>query len=473
MSRSLAALPLLALIVLLLAGGVLAWFWRERVTGKNARHVIAERRRRDLTGRGQAELRPIEESFQELRRQILQGNFAGAQEGLSVLTRRSGLTRPRGDWLRFHLMLASLLNQDPENAQTVADAEVRAGPFSRGEADRALADALDAMARAYGKASQAVPASAAARFGADGAGAFAPLLFGLKDLELGVTEEALRLLDRFLATRPAGDYAWVADYRPLAEERVRDLRVLGGLRERLKGADTTGKQQTLLAECERARDAPGSRGKIRELFESSAGILRQQLENTRKDEAAGLLAREAALNDADKGRWQAVRETAGSATRLFRYEEALATLRGVGTLRGADFLAARDALVERTARLAAFKAQLIVDVNAGAARGEPFPTRNGTTYPRGLVRADASGPRAGTDRGETALAWADLDPRALVRLAGRLAAAEPDPRAAAERRWLAATFAQEVGLFTEARALAGQAARDRPEYRDRLEPQFR
>ncbi len=469
--RRLAGILTLALLVLLAAGGALAWVLRDRLFGRDARGVIAERQRREAELR-KTEQGSVEEHFQESRQQLLKESFASAQDGFSELTRRAGLTRPQGDWARFHLILTSLLNQDLENAQAVADTEAKAGLFSREESDRPLANSLDAMAKAFGKPSQAVPASTANLFKPDGAEAFAPLLFGLKNLELGVTDDALRLLQAFLEAKPTGAYRWIADYRPLAEKRVQDLRTLAALRERLKGADTAQKQAALLAEFERAKgQLQTSDGKMVELFNASAGVLRSQLETTRKDEAGGVLAREAAQNDADKGRWQAARETAQSALRLFRYEEALATLKGLSTLRGADFVAARDALAERATRLAGFKRLLVADLNAGAGRGQPFPARNGTAYPQGIARADASaGLLAVTPRGEAPLAWTDVDPRALVGLATRVANAKAaaDPRAAAERRWLAATFAQEAGLFPEARALAEQAAKDRPEYRDKL-----
>ena len=471
----LAGILTLAFLALLVTGGTLtAWVLPGRPAGKNAREVIAEKQHQEAERR-RTEPGSIEERYQAARQQLLQGNFASAQDGFAELTRRSGLTRPQADWVRFHLVLASLLNQDLENAQAIADAATRAGPFSREEADRALANSLEAMARSFGKPSQAIPASTASLFQKDGAEAFAPLLFGLKDLELGVTDDALRILQSFLGAKPTGAYGWVADYQPLAEKLVRDLRVLGDLRGRLRDANTTSKQGALLAEFDRAKAQLQTEGKMVELFDGSAGILRQQLANARRDEAGGTLAREAAQNDADKGRWQAARETAQSATRIFRYEEALATLRGVSTtLKGADFIVARDALVERTTRLLGFKTQLIADLNAGAGRGEPVSARNGTTYPQGIARADMAGVRvvaSSPAAGEVSLAWTDVNPRALVRLAGRLADAKAtaDPRDAAERRWLAATFAQEVGLFPEARSLAERVARDRPEYQEKLD----
>ena len=470
----LAGILTLAFLVLLVTGGTLvAWVLPGRFSGKrNARDVIAEKQRLEA-GRRRTEQGSIEERFQEFRQRILQGNSAGAQDGFAELTRGSGLTRPQADWVRFHLILASLLNQDLDNAQRVADAETGAGPFSREESDRALSNSLAAMAKAFGKPSQAIPASAASLFQKDGAEAFAPLLLGLKDLELGVTEDALRLLQGFLDAKPTGAYGWIADYRPLAEKLVRDLRLLGGLRGQLKGADTAEKRAALLAEFGRAKAQLQTEGKMVELLDGSAGILRQQLATARRDAAGGALARETAQNDADRDRWQAARETAQSATRVFRYEEALATLKGVSTtLKGADFIAARDALVERTTRLLGFKTQLIADLNTGAGRGQPFATRNGTTYPQGIARADMAGVRAdASPAGEVSLAWMDVNPRALVQLAGRIAEAKvvADPQGAAERRWLAATFAQEVGLFPEARALAERAARDRPEYREKLD----
>ena len=472
----LAGILSLAFLALLVTGGTLAaWVLPGRPAGKNAREVIAERQRQEAERR-RTDQGSIEERFQGARQQLLKENFAGAQDGFSELTRRSGLTRPQADWVRFHLILASLLNQDLENAQGVADAETRAGPFSREEADRPLANSLETMAKAFGKPSQAIPASTASLFQKDGPEAFAPLLFGLKDLELGVTDDALRILQGFLGAKPTGAYGWIADYQPLVEKLVRDLRVLGNLRGRLKDANTAAKQGALLAEFDRAKAQLQTEGKMVELFDLSAGILRQQLENARRDEAGGALARETAQNDADRDRWQAARETAQSAIRVFRYEEALATLRRVSTtLKGADFIAARDALVERTTRLLGFKTQLITDLNAGAGRGEPISTRNGTAYPQGIARADMAGVRAvvasSPPAGEVPLAWTDVNPRALVRLAGRVADAKAaaDPRDAAERRWLAATFAQEVGLFPEARALAERAARDRPEYREKLD----
>lgn len=469
-----------AFLLLFLAGAALAWVFRDSLfyrDRRDARELIAEQQRQNAERR-QSEPGggSIGEAFQRLRQAILLGNFARAEDGLAGLTRRSGLTRPRADWIRFHLILASLLNQDLDNAQAVVETQLKAGPFSTADADRALADSLQAIVQAFGKPVQAIPANAAKRFQKDGPEALAPLLFGLKNLEIGVADDGLRLLLAFLETRPTGAVEWIADYRPLAEQRIHDLKLFIGLRDRLKGADTTAKREALLEAVERDKDQlQGGGGKTTELLDGLATVLRTQLESTRKDEAGGAAARETRRNDADKGRWQAIREVAQTSVQLFRFDEALVTLNGLNNLHGDDFRAARNVLKKRVARLGRFKRMLVADLNTGAGRDWPLPARDGTTYPQGVVHADDQGLRAATAQGEEVrLAWTDVEPLVLVRLADHLADTQTadDPQAAAERRWLAATFAREFGLFDEARALAKRAADDRPELRDHLD-QFR
>ena len=58
--------------------------------------------------------------------------------------------------------------------------------------------------------------------------------------------------------------------------------------------------------------------------------------------------------------------------------------------------------------------------------------------------------------------------RSLLAVATYYTDATTNPAQAADRRWLAATFALENGQLAEAKALAARAAHDRPDYAKEL-----
>ena len=75
---------------------------------------------------------------------------------------------------------------------------------------------------------------------------------------------------------------------------------------------------------------------------------------------------------------------------------------------------------------------------------------------------------AGTPYGTIRVPWTDFTPSALLAVASYYADATPNPVQAADRRWLAATFALENGQLNEAKSLAARAAQGRAEYAKEL-----
>ena len=123
---------------------------------------------------------------------------------------------------------------------------------------------------------------------------------------------------------------------------------------------------------------------------------------------------------------------------------------------------------DRVRRLAEWKRTMIADLNTRGGYPLSITGRSNVSFPKGISKANPESLVAATPYGEIKLAWTGLEPKTLLAVATFLADHTPDPKTAAERRWLAATFASEFGLAAEARTLAERAAQDRPEYRDKL-----
>ncbi|MBV9128530.1 MAG: serine/threonine protein kinase [Verrucomicrobia bacterium] len=474
-TRSLSGIFTLLLLLALLAGIGLVYAHRAQFfqTGENRpsdETAAALRAQREAEAR-KRDAQSLEEAFQAARAQLVAGNFATAQSNFADLSRRQGMIRPRIDWVRYHQILAALLDRQVGAADALIADENQAGFFSKEPADLPLANFFSQTAKFLADPGKPVPVSALKAFNKDSVEAFSLLLFGLRDWEVGAMDDAAKLLRAFADGKLPASYRWIGDYKPFAEQHWHDYQSYALLRERLRNATTAEALTKLNADLAKARGDLQTSGKIVELLDVMQADIDSRLGTTRKQESENALTRATSEHDADKNRWLAARETVQQVLRRYRFEEALATL-GQLELHDPDFTVARDAARERARLLVAFKQRLIADIN-NTRGGYPqtVVTRANSTFPQGIKKAGPDKLDADTPYGQVTISWLDLDARTVLTMAVYFADKTTDPKAAAERRWQAAIFALEFGLVPDSRALAEKAAKERTEYQTEL-PQF-
>ena len=484
----------LLLLVLMVALGILGFVYRERLFG-NAGNKDAVAGASPQAAVADARLTP-EALYDDARHQIVDEKYADAQEAFSGLAQRKDLAHPLAQWVKLHQGMTALLNHELSESRTVFGGLQHGGLYSNEDGERPLANFFVEAGR-YLADPQPIPAKVVKAWKTSTFEDMALLLFGLKDWEMGDFDDADAFFEAYLNGKPMDPYRWIGDYAPIARKCVHDYKMYAALRAKRQapGADPAA----LRAEYTSARSELQTTGKMVEAFFAAEADLNggkapvgladpanhppSPTPGTH-DAAArpGPGSSPTAVNnttsvaptmastpehDAETLRWQTARESYEQMVALYRFDEAQAVLDHV-RLGEAEFLRAHDLTEVRARRLVAFKKTMINDVNAARGYPQPITSRRGVNFPRGLQSATSDSFMAGTPYGSINVPWTDFAPPVLLAVANYYADATPDPSQAADRRWLAATFALENGQVAEAKALAARAARDRPDYAKEL-----
>jgi hypothetical protein len=135
--RHLGGLLTLALLVMMIAGGILTFVFRERLFGSaEVKQGVVKTASLTPTDKNAA---LINELYSDARRQLATQQYAAAQESFSTLAIRKDLGQPLLNWVRLHQGLLFMLNHEMSNARDVFAALQKAGPYSDKDADRKLA----------------------------------------------------------------------------------------------------------------------------------------------------------------------------------------------------------------------------------------------------------------------------------------------------------------------------------------------
>ena len=472
----------LLLLALVIAGGVLAFHYRDRFLGGDAANNATPAAPGALTADSRA---TVEAAYEDARHQIVAGQYADAQESFRTLLQRTDLTQPLLNWARVHDGMTALLNHQLADARAIFGNLQRGGLFSKAPGEHDLANFFPEMGR-YLADEKNVPAAAVKVWNKGTLEDLALLLFGLKDWEQGDFEDADHLFEAYLSGKPPAPYGWMADYAPIARRCVHDYALYAPLQaRRLAGKDDPA---ALRAAFTQARSQLQTSGRMVEAFFSGetdlangqvpAGLAAGNpavaaatppplLTPTPPPTPASTPALSKVAHDADTIRWQTARESYEQMVALDRFDEAQAVLDHV-QLADPDYRAAHELLRTRVGRLIAFKRTLINDINSHGGYPKPVVSRRGTSYPRGIQQASTDQLQAGIPYGNIGVPWTEFGPPALLAIAAYYIDATPDPGQAADRRWLAANYALESGQINEARALATRAAEVKPAYQKDL-----
>lgn len=449
---NLAGLLTLVLLVTLILGAILAFVFRARL------FHLAPGEPPALVDAGAGKEAALA-AYAEARRQIAAQEFSTAQEALSGLAQRSDIPQPALTWIRLHLGMVALLNHQLSAARETFAGVQQAGPFSSQPADAKLAGFF-AEASQLLAAPEPVPAEQIRTFRKDTFAAFGLLLFGLKDWEMGEFGTANELLTEFLAGRPDPTARWIADYAPIARARVHDYSLYAPLRARLDAKPTAPEERAQLrASFASTRAELKTTGKMPEAFYAAEADLKV---GATSPDGAGTPAHSAA-HEAEAGRWKTATDSYQRKLRGYRYEEALQALQAP-RLTDPEWTEARARAVWRAQRLIAFKRTLIADLSVRGGYPQPVTTLRGVTFPQGVKTATSEAAAAATPYGSISIPWEDLAPRTVLQMANYFVGATSEARGSADRLWLASVFALENGYAPDARMMATQAARDRPDY---------
>jgi serine/threonine protein kinase len=288
----------------------------------------------------------------------------------------------------------------------------------------------------------------------------ADLCAALQLWERGNFAQAATALRQFVEIKPVGLFAWLNDFKPLAQDRLDDYQ--------------------LYTEWEKTRDASRdpevALQRIREISGKlkAKGALSFQL----ADEEAKLAAQFAQVSEkkvADEKRrageeaprWQAALVAERKSLAAYDFEGAVALLKK-STITAASLQSERDAEIQRAGWLADWKQKLISDIN-GTGYGGVVTDIHGVRYDGPVRRATKDKLELKTRYGSVMTGWLNLSPDMLLKMS--IAFIRPGVVDVPERQWLCAIFAAHTGQTAAANELAEKAAAAKANFRDLL-PRF-
>ena len=448
--------PAILGVIILLGVGFGAFLWWQKNADRSASAITAK-----STQLG--ENASAEQRYEQARQQLLAGKYDSAAQALASLSKDAGIQQPMLNWIRLHRALAALLSQKPSESEGALAEIENGGMYSTKTADVPLAKFFVETATAL-RGNASIPAVEAKVGDADSFKAFAFLLFGLKDFELKDVDQAQQHLDQFIVAQPVAPFAWIKDYKAIAQKYLDDCRLYVAWKAQPKTAGNASELKISLANLREIQKKLQIRG-----------ALADQLQVEEKQVASQLSDREKSENEIkERQRRELIeKESPGWKAMLAAYRQKVGVYDFVGAhdaIAKAQFSEpslkeSQENLAKKAQWLVDWKAHFIEDLNRVGFSGA-ISDIGGLQY-TGIQRASASRLSAKLPFGATELDWVKFSPKTLLAIANTLLKKAP-PAEVADRDWLSAVFASETGQPEPARFLAKAAADAKPEYRDYL-----
>ena len=400
----------------------------------------------------------LQQRYEEARQRLIAGKYDEALTTFDKLAAEVTVPRPMLDWIRLHAGLAALLNEQTDKAREYFQAEEKSGLYSSARGDRPLADFFVATSKLL-SAPEPISAETGTRDVA-GARTFGDLLFAFQDIDRRDFTNAAVFLEQVVAAQPGSPYLWVADYKPLAQKYLNDLRAYNAWKSEAKTDGSADELKTALAHLRTVETHLQTRGRLAEKVKSETPKLASRLAEMEKAENKAREGERKRLFEKEKPSW--ISALSAYRNQVARYD--------FGSARDAvdrasvsepSLLTEKENTGKKAQWLIEWKQRLIDDINRTPYHGRVVD-RIGTEYVAMTSASDKSF-TVETSYGPSKLDWLKFDPQMLLTVSKsfvRLGA--PD---AAERQWLCAIFAAETGLTDEARKLGEAAAVAKTDYR--------
>ena len=443
-----------AIIALAVGTGLFFWLRRPAAPAANTPGTGT------AIGIAEADL-SAEKRFDLGRKQIVEEHFADAAKTFHALYEEARLPEPKNSWAAVHAGLAELFSDQPgEGGKTLKTLSEHATPTVIG---------LDAnLVSFFRQLTQIASAGTDDKPQWDGFAttsyeSLAFLFGGLKRWGAGDFEEGIALLKRFQNAAPAGDDAWVGDYRPLVARYLEDFGTYRDIADDIAKAGTSPKvAEAALKKIPDAKTKLRSKKLIEKLtaLESDAtekvSAAIAAAEQAMKQKQAEAEAREEKLLTDAKLQIKELSEN-------YRFAEAAALIRAVD-VKSDRAISERDLVAKRVDWLVAFKKRLIEDINASGC-SVPLVKKNGQKLLGTVAHADDQMFEIRVQFGTLpGVKWSDISPMSVLQMARAFMIPALSQPAMADREWQAAVFCLFTQLFNEGQALMDDAVNRKPEY---------
>jgi hypothetical protein len=215
--------------------------------------------------------------YDDARRELIAGKYDSARTTFARLVGEAQNKQPLLNWIRLHRGLANLLRGYTTVARQAFEELEKAGPFSTKPEEKPLADFFLQTARTM-NAPDPVPATPPRTLAPQSPDAFSLFLFAVKDWQQDDFSNAAGFFEQFQRSQSTAAYAWVNDYKPLAEKFLADYRVYADWKNQALSFTSRDQITAALTALRTAQGKLQLRGRLTEAFKDEETKLVRQLE---------------------------------------------------------------------------------------------------------------------------------------------------------------------------------------------------
>ena len=398
--------------------GLGTWAYNSRQRSSRELNAVAARAEQLVA------LAPLEVRAIEAQRDLRPNRFNPAKEAFGRIAADAKNRQPIYDWALLQQGLAAMVGHNMPEARPAFQAVAKAGRTGFANEDAALAQYFVTTAETL-LSPGSVPADT--KLDPNNYEAFALLPFALKNITQMDAAAAIPLLERFMNAKPGGKFAWIGDYKPLAQKYLDDCKLYMMWKQ----------------EANEAKD-PAAMAKH---LQNTREIVQRKKFETRTALSEEVLAAEKTL--ASQVDQQQKQENANRERE--KKEKAQ--------------LAAQQVALKKPQWISDWKRKLIDDLNRAHFVDEITDTIGAKYSEIDAATAESLTVKIGP-YGSAKIAWAKLAPKTL--LAVSTSFIKPNLPDVADRQWLCAVYALETGQIDEAKKLGDAAAKAKPEYGEQL-----
>jgi fructosamine-3-kinase len=397
---------------------VATWAYIVRQRSRNELSAVAEHAER------MAAQAPLEGRMIEARRELALVHFIKANEAFARIAADARGKQPVYDWARFQQGLSSLVAREYTQATQAFQDVQNAGTTGFAKEDAELATYFVNSSKLMTSATQ-IPG--ATPLNPNNQEALSFFAYALKNISQKDFADAIVLLEKFEAAKPTGKFAWIVEYKGLAQKYLADCKLYA----------------TWKKEADEAHD-PAARARH---LERTHEITSKKMFQMYTALSAEVFAAEKSLSR-DIVDQQRIEKQNKEKEQKKQAEQA-----------------AQQVVAKIPQWLTDWKTKLIQDLNTIHYTGD-IAAVSGAKY-SGIVGATADRLKVKLPFGEAEVPWTLLSPQSLLTVSASFA--RPNMPDMADRQWLCAVYAVETGQAQEARRLAAAAAQAKPEYQAQLQ----
>jgi hypothetical protein len=404
----------------------------------------------------------LERQAGEARHQLVLNHFNVAGAQFARIAGEARGKQPLYSWARLQQALAAMVGRENSQARQALQDVENAGQAGFGKSDADLAKFFITTAKRL-LAPGIVPGVEAAQKNTRNFESFALFPLGLKNVDQGAATEAIPFFEQFVNAKPAGNFAWIGDFKPLAQKYLDDSRLYLAWKNQPAAEGTPADPAETLARVRDLKKKLKTRSALSDEVNAQEKMLAARAGDLQKTEQAARAQERKKLLDVQAPSWNAALANYRQKVMVYDFAGARDAI-SAAKVSEPGLRDAQTAALKKAQWLTDWKTRLMEDLNRTHFAGAVSDT-TGTPY-TGIDGATAQALAMKVPYGSVQVPWIKLAPKTLLGLSSYFI--KPTAADVADRQWLSAAFAAETGQTDAARTLAEAAAKVKPEYRNQI-----